>query len=622
MKKPFLFVAITSLLLGCNTTKSITNATKIKTDVQVAIDLANIVNDKVAVTIVAPTIATEDIYFRIPKTVPGTYSTDNYGKYIDDLKAFDKTNKALLVTKTDDNSWKISNSKNLDKITYLVNDTFEKETGAAFVTDNIFSPAGTNIDKDKNIMLNTHGFVGYFDGFMANAYTVTIAHPAKLWGATTMTDTDTSDTNDVFTMPRYAELLENPIMYAKQNSTLFNVNGMDIQIAVYSPNNLISAQDITPGLKKVMTAQKNFLGNFSTTNKYSVLIYLTDVKNQFDAKGFGALEHPRATTVVMPEIMGIEDLSEQLKDIVSHEFFHIVTPLTIHSEEIQNFDFNNPKMSEHLWLYEGVTEYFSNLFQVNQGLIAEDDFYTRMAEKIENAKKLDDTMPFTKMSKNVLTKPYKDQYLNVYEKGALIGMCLDIVIRGKSNGQRGILDLIKKLSLEYGVNKAFNDNELFAKITELTYPEVGEFLNTYVSGETPIPYDVFFAKMGVSKIKTKKADNVFLVDQKPILTANPNTKEIIVIEDTQLTDFMTSLGLKGNDIIKSINGKNCNVDTIIEQIIESEKWKEGDPIEIVVKRDGKDKIIKGKVKLTFTEIDGYQATDDSKKELKNAWLKG
>ena len=29
----------------------------------------------------------------------------------------------------------------------------------------------------------------------------------------------------------------------------------------------------------------------------------------------------------------------------------------------------------------------------------------------------------------------KDQYLNVYEKGALIGMCLDILIREKSNGE-------------------------------------------------------------------------------------------------------------------------------------------------------------------------------------------
>lgn len=45
-----------------------------------------------------------------------------------------------------------------------------------------------------------------------------------------------------------------------------------------------------------------------------------------DAKGFGALEHPTSTTVVMPEMMGLEMLQEQLKRR-SYEFFHIVTPL-------------------------------------------------------------------------------------------------------------------------------------------------------------------------------------------------------------------------------------------------------------------------------------------------------
>ena len=122
-----------------------------------------------------------------------------------------------------------------------------------------------------------------------------------------------------------------------------------------------------------------------------------------------------------------------------------------------------------------------------------------MAGKIENSKKLDDTMPFTTMSKNVFVEPYKAQYLNVYEKGALIGMCLDIIIRDNSNGKRGILDLMQKLSNEYGVSKAFNDEELFAKITQLTYPEVGEFLKTYVSGSTPIPYASYLARVGVTK---------------------------------------------------------------------------------------------------------------------------
>ena len=37
---------------------------------------------------------------------------------------------------------------------------------------------------------------------------------------------------------------------------------------------------------------------------------------------------------------------------------------------------------------------------------------------------------------------------------------------------------MQELSKEYGTTKAFKDEELFDKITALTYPAVGEFLKT------------------------------------------------------------------------------------------------------------------------------------------------
>src|SRR5690606_11481539 len=234
-----------------------------------------------------------------------------------------------------------------------------------------------------------------------------------------------------------------------------------------------------------------FLGPIDTTKKYTVLLYLSDVRSA-DAKGFGALEHNTSTTVVFPEMLPQEQLISAMIDVVAHEFFHIVTPLSIHSEEIHYFDFNDPKMSQHLWMYEGVTEYFANLFQIQQGLIDEEEFYTRMSAKIAGANRMNDTMSFTEMSKNVLKEPYKSQYLNVYEKGTLIGMCIDIIIREQSNGERGILDMMQPLATLYGAKKPFSDEELFAKITEITYPEVGAFLDKHVKGTTPINYAEYF----------------------------------------------------------------------------------------------------------------------------------
>lgn len=96
-------------------------------------------------------------------------------------------------------------------------------------------------------------------------------------------------------------------------------------------------------------------------------------------------------------------------------------------------------MSRHLWMYEGVTEYFAHLFQVNQGLINNQEFYDRISSKIESSMNFNDTIPFTVMSQNILEEPYKSDYYNVYLKGALIGLALDIRLRELSDGKKASL---------------------------------------------------------------------------------------------------------------------------------------------------------------------------------------
>ena len=59
-------------------------------EINVSINLKDVKDDKVMVTVTPPAFDTETTTFFIPKIVPGTYSDDNYGKYIEGFKAFDK----------------------------------------------------------------------------------------------------------------------------------------------------------------------------------------------------------------------------------------------------------------------------------------------------------------------------------------------------------------------------------------------------------------------------------------------------------------------------------------------------------------------------------------------------
>ncbi|MGV3697217.1 EF-Tu C-terminal domain-related protein, partial [Flavobacterium sp.] len=42
------------------------------------------------------------------------------------------------------------------------------------------------------------------------------------------------------------------------------------------------------------------------------------------------------------------------------------------------------------------------------------------------------------------------------------------------------------------------DEELFDKITALTYPEIRDFFKRYVEGNEPLPYDQLFSKVGIT----------------------------------------------------------------------------------------------------------------------------
>jgi len=594
----------------------ITIAQSKSNEINVFINLNKVNNDRLLVTVSTPKIKTDKTTYFIPKIIPGTYSTDDYGRFIENFKAYDSGGKELLIAKNDENSWTINNAKSLSKITYYVNDTFDVED-----THSIFSPAGTNIDEGKNFMLNLHGFVGYFSNLKETTYNLSIEKPSTLYGATALIDIDKSDLKDVFTVKRYADLVDNPIMYSKPDFTTFMVDDMEIIISVYSPNGTYTAKSITKDMEMMIKAQKKFLGSINNTKKYAILLYLTDFEKK-DANGFGALEHSTSTVVIFPEAMPKDQLVQNLIDVVSHEFFHIVTPLSVHSNEIHYFDYNNPKMSKHLWMYEGVTEYFANLFQANQGLITDQDFYNRMSAKIENAKNYDDTMPFTKMSAEVLNKPFKDAYLNVYEKGTLIAMCLDIQIRESSNGKRGILDLMKYLSVEFGMNKPFSDDEIFDVIVKYTYPEIKTFFDLYVSGETPIPYEEYFKKVGIEKTTISVPGNVFIKGQTPYITVDQASKDIIILPGIDDNAFMIGLNLKPGDIIIAVNNTNYNLDNIYDLIMTSMSWKQDEAIEIKIKRDATEITLKGKVIIPTEDKEGLHFINKNKASLAESWLRG
>lgn len=624
MKKISAVFLIGVLLYGCGSTKALLTADK--SPIITSIDLVNVKDDKVMVEINPGAFTSDAISFFIPKTVPGTYSTDNYGKYIDDFKAFDYNGKELIATKSDENTWSISNGKSLDKITYWVNDTYDSEGEQE---EAVFSPSGTNILAGENFVLNLHGFVGYFDKLEEVPYLISIQKPVDLVATTSMKKEPNQKpvlAFDNFMASRYFEVIDNPIFYTKPNSETFLINDISVTLSVYSPNGVYTASSLKDEMEKMMKAQKTFLGDIDGTKQYSILLYLSEM-GATDANGFGALEHHTSTVVVLPELMPKEALEEAMTDVVSHEFFHIVTPLNVHSEEVQYFDFNDPKMSQHLWMYEGTTEYFANLFQIQQGLIDEPAFLKRIMDKISNAKIYNDAMSFTTMSKNILVEPYKKNYANVYEKGALINMALDLQLREWSNGEKGVLWLMKELSKKYGDKTPFKDEKLIDEIVAMTYPSLKNFFDAHVIGDIPIDYNTYFAKVGlVSGTVAEKCDRFYLNQEVPFIDADPsNNNAIFIREGLGLSSFLTDLGAQGGDVIRSINGTEVTLEGIGPILRESFVWQAEKEITMVVLRGAEEISLKGTAGtpvIMVEKISDVEDLSEAQRKLRAAWMKG
>ena len=623
--KLFLALLTTLLTVGCAALK--TTRTSSSNAIQATIDLVSIEEDKVEITLVPPQIKTASTVFYLPQIVPGTYEYSNFGRFVEEIQAFDNKGNRMELISLDENSWEIVKPKKLAKITYKVNDTFDGADG-----QEIYPMGGTDFQEGEVYLLNLHSMIGYFEGMKENSYNLSIRSPKDLKSFTSLPAIRTSDSLDVFRADRYFHIIDNPILYSKPNAVSFDLDEIKVGLAIYSPSGVHQAKDYQPAIEEMMKAQKAFLGDANDTPSYDILLHLMDMSAlQYFGGMMGALEHHTSTTVVFVDAMGAGELTQSLVDVVSHEFFHTLTPLNVHSEEIHNFEYNRPLMSQHLWMYEGTTEYFANLFQINQGLIDAPDFYNRMMGKIDLAKSYDDRMSFTEMSAGIVEEPYQSNYGNVYQKGALLNMCLDILIREKSGGAKGILWVMKNLAKKYGKEKPFDDEALIAEIVAMTYPEVGDFFDTHVTGTTPVDYATYFSKVGLieGEVASPLRSIIFADATQLFFSPQPNEEGVVQFVVNQLNASIEAMGMQVGDVLLGMEGERFpeinqeNSGKINTLLTPTLGWDADKVVRFTVKREGEELELSGKVGTPTAIVKGLVEdpnASESTVELRKAWL--
>jgi len=604
MKKLYLILFI-FYLAGCSTQEATIGESSLK--IVYNIDVTNYEDDLFHVTVFTDGLSEENNIYNMPATVPGTYDVLNFGRFVKSFKAFDKNGNELASEHISVNQWKISNTEKLAKITYVVEDTFD----ADITEDDVMPMAGTGIDNDF-IVMNTFGVLGFFEGLQSNPVELKIDYNSNWTVGTSLNVND----KGYYIAETYDRLADSPVLLGDLTVASTMVNDIKVGVYVYSADTSITADKILKIADEVLQSAGNFIG-YSPVKNYNFLFCLMDMETftQNNFHGAGALEHSYSSLYTYP-VRG--SLSNSRRDAMAHEFMHILTPLNLHSNIIQPFNFMVPTAPEHIWLYEGVTEWVSDIMQLRSGLITTDDYFERFSQKLNISDRLNQDISLTQLSREVYSDQGIMDFINFYNKGAVTATLLDIKLLELSNGTRGLREVLLELLEKYGKYKPFPVNEFFEIIVNITYPEIELFINDYIKGTKPLPYVEYAEKLGFNYIAERPSD-----DTKPTFGV-----VISLSDDNRLKLFKVSeeaydSGLREDDIIVKVLGNELSMQNARQVFKDIRAMNVGDSVDVVVERDSKeiDVNVILQQRIDHHIFEGMDELTEEQKLLKNAWTR-
>lgn len=570
------------------------------------IDVTKHKDDLFHVSVFVNGLSSENNIYNFPATVPGTYSNLNFGRFVTSFYAYDEDGNEITVEKISTNQWKISDPENLTRLDYDVEDTFDSEIESEYV----IPMAGSGINGDF-ILLNTFATLGYFDGLQSTPVKLKLFYPAE-W----IIGTSLPIENGYYTAENYDYLADSPFLLGQLTTAFTTVNDIEVGVYVYSPDTVFSAEKIMDAAKQILQSSSGFIGYAPVTN-YNFLMCFLDMETFMEVgfAGAGALEHSYSSLFVFPAAKG---MFEEVQDDIAHEFLHILTPLNLHSDVIQPFNFKVPTASQHTWLYEGVTEWASDIMQLRGGIISINEYLERLSKKLTVNEKFRQDISLTELSKQVYDEAITMQFMNFYNKGAVTAAMLDIRLLELSNGKSGLRELFLELLKKYGKDKPFPEDEFFEIFVDMTYPEIEQFINDYIKGTKPLPYQEYMTKLGFNYIEERPSE-----ETTPTLEVQMGMNDKQQFTIVGLSDECLKAGLKEGDVPLKVMGTEVSMETARQIFSQIHSMKVGDLVNMVVQREDKEVVVDVPLqrrmdKYIFEEMENLSP---EQKLLRDVWSK-
>ena len=529
-------------------------------------------NDAFNVSLTVPELSENDVVYSFVSYAPGVHQPLDFGRFVKMFKVYDKDGKELLTNKISINEFKILNPEKVALIKYEIDDSFDMSTAY----HRIHPMSGTGITNDY-IILNPHGVFGYFQNLKK--------HPVKLklkleGNPKIGTALDKND-EGYYEVNSFYHLTDSPILIGDNLSYASTIiDEIVVEAYVHSPSGVITAQKVLDQANPILLSAKSFMG-YSPVKRYTFLMYFAsenDTKEMPVFQSGGALEHSLSSTYALPDV---KEALPFLKNIIGHEFMHILSPLHLHSNILANFDYSTPvSEDQHVWLYEGVTEWVSYIMQVRSGVVTEEDYLNYLSEKVNKSMQYEPEYSLTRISREWSTDEGNKQYGNIYQLGALTAAMLDIKLLQLSDGQNGLRDVYLQLIKKYGKDNPFDNETFFDTLVEMTYPEIAGFIEDHIKNNNPFDFKTEMKAIGIKYYeKRMNPDSIPTLGLR--IEPNGEGKATIVALSSDYKGFK----LKSGDIVTNINGKEVTRESFHEIMETVRKMKVGDAVHLDIVRN-------------------------------------
>ena len=436
----------------------------------------------------------------MPVWTPGSYLIREYERNVQDFAVADAGGHALAWEKINKNSWQVTTGGAGEwRATYRVYANELSVRTSELNTDHAF--------------WNNATLLMYPDGHLRDSSILKI-NPRAGWKIATGLPAVPNEEN-TFQAENFDVLYDSPVEVSDFKVLSFAVKGVPHRIVIDGAGNY-DPERVTRDVQQIVATEVELMGGEIPYHDYTFILHLR-------SNGGGGLEHLNSTALGHPRFgfrIATSDQSnsaapfgergERTYDgflgLVAHEFFHLWNVKRIRPDALGPFDYTKENYTKNLWVAEGITDYYAEIALRRAGLVSETTFLAararafrslqdrpgRLVQSAEESS-FDSWIKYYRQDENSM-----NSQVDYYEKGAILGLLLDLEIRKRSGGAKSLDDVMHHLFNEYFKKGRNYTPQDFQKTCELIAgASLDQFFSRYVRGLAELDYDAALNVVGL-----------------------------------------------------------------------------------------------------------------------------